>query len=39
MAFGQAQDIEGVLVEDAIYLVQSRPQPGLPRCREKKNHD
>ncbi len=39
MAFGQAQDIEGVLVEDVIYLVQSRPQPGLPRCREKKNHD
>ncbi|MCL5024586.1 MAG: TIM barrel protein [Nitrospirae bacterium] len=28
-AFGQPQDIEGVLVKDTVYLVQSRQQAGL----------
>ena len=29
-AFGKPQDIEGVVVGEEIYLVQARPQQGLP---------
>ena len=28
-ALGKPQDIEGAMVEDQVYLVQTRPQPGL----------
>ena len=26
-AFGGAQDVEGALIKDAVYIVQTRPQP------------
>ena len=29
-ALGKPQDIEGAVLQDRIYLVQARPQPGLP---------
>jgi len=28
-ALGEAQDIEGVVIQDKLYLVQTRPQQGL----------
>jgi phosphoglucan,water dikinase len=33
-AFGKPQDIEGAVVGEEIYLVQARPQQGLPRGEE-----
>jgi phosphoglucan,water dikinase len=30
--FGSPQDIEGAIVGDQVYLVQSRPQQGLGRA-------
>jgi len=29
-ALGKPQDLEGAVVKDQLYLVQARPQPGLP---------